>query len=236
MSRAPASASGRGEPPSDEAGRSNWGAAAGSSASRMHWSTPWWDAHMTTACHSTGCSVGVRRTSKKPEATLRNAKGREFMTEKDTQVKHPPQRSRGAERLRSKRWRASWKALPWFAGWSRSSAPPPLLESALVCESVWVAGRCVWACVGGWKTALWGSLVTGRGSRVVGRRGFLLGRSAGGQLCNHNRLVPPGFSLPLDGNSRVGHKHRIWGWKINKWHKAFFLPSDEDEMVNTMST
>lgn len=57
---------------------------------------------MTTACHSTGCSVGVRRTSKKPEATLRNAKGREFMTEKETQVKHPPQRSRGAERLRSK--------------------------------------------------------------------------------------------------------------------------------------
>lgn len=83
MSRAPASASGRGEPPSDEAGRSNSGAAAGSSASRMRWSTPWWDAHMTSACHSTGCSVGVRRTSKKPDATLRNTRSGIYNGERD---------------------------------------------------------------------------------------------------------------------------------------------------------
>lgn len=56
-SRALVSASGQGERQSDEAGRSNWVAAAGSSASRMHWSTPWSDAHMTSACHSTGCSM-----------------------------------------------------------------------------------------------------------------------------------------------------------------------------------
>lgn len=59
-SRALVSASGPGEPPSDGAGRSSWGAAAGSSASRMHWSTPWSDAHMTSACHNIGYSVGIK--------------------------------------------------------------------------------------------------------------------------------------------------------------------------------
>lgn len=59
-SHAPVSASGPGERPSDEAGRSSWVAAADSSASQMHWSTPWSDAHMTSAYHSTGCSIGIR--------------------------------------------------------------------------------------------------------------------------------------------------------------------------------
>lgn len=60
MSRAPASASGPGEPLSDEAGRSSWGAAADSSASQTHWSTPLSDAHMTSACRSTGCSTETK--------------------------------------------------------------------------------------------------------------------------------------------------------------------------------
>lgn len=59
-SRAPVSASDPGERPSDAAGRSSWVAAADSSASQMHWSTPWSDAHMTSACHSTGCSVDTK--------------------------------------------------------------------------------------------------------------------------------------------------------------------------------
>lgn len=45
---------------------------------------------------------------------------------------------------------------------------------------------------------------------MVERTGSLLGQSAGGQLGNRSRLMPIGFSLPPDGNSKAGRTHQIW--------------------------
>lgn len=219
MSRAPVSASGRGEPPSGEAGHSSWGAAADSSASRMHLSTPWSGARRTSACHSTGCSRKTKHqkndqtdTDKTADNMRRDGAAWKLKLWNITATcdTYKPSQSREAGRQRSKRWTTSWKALPWSADWSRSSGPPPQPESTLACESACVVGMCAWACEGGWKTALWGSPATERGSHAVERTGSLLGRSAGGRLGNCSQPTSFGFFLPPDGNSRAGRTRQIW--------------------------
>lgn len=45
---------------------------------------------------------------------------------------------------------------------------------------------------------------------MVERSGSPLGRSAGGWRGNRSQPMPFGFSLPPDGNSKVGRTHQIW--------------------------